>query len=387
MRARQPFAAFLLLAACAGDSDPEAGTARLDFRELMRIDAEASNLVRPGYVMRGPRGLVLVTQPADREILLFDTLGSLVGRLGGPGEGPGEIGSVTSALSWKGDTIRMADWTLGRNIQFALGGASKVVPLPATLRGPLGEPGHPALGQPTVRQVRLDGTFLADLEVRPELGGPIWLTLDSTVRRVAVLMQSDGRLIREIGRLGWSAGHPCQFHSAEGAMVVPFCEGDRFAYAEGSSAVVLVQGGRNGSAASVAFLSLRDSTRAIHDLPALLVTIPDRVRDSVRKRLRDAFSGNAAMQRMVDAMSIPQYYPAVQGLVAGRNGEAWMQVPSGRPMVSEWLRMLPDGSLASVLLPGDTRLMSVSGDTLFALWLRADGLEDVVLYETSPVQH
>ena len=70
MRARQPFAAFLLLAACAGDSDPEAGTARLDFRELMRIDAEASNLVRPGYVMRGPRGLVLVTQPATWQYYL-----------------------------------------------------------------------------------------------------------------------------------------------------------------------------------------------------------------------------------------------------------------------------------------------------------------------------
>jgi hypothetical protein len=91
--------------------DPDADVERWVAQAELHIgaaDGPGPLLTRVGAVRIAGDGRLVVSQPQDREILVFDGGGELLAVAGGAGEGPGELGSV-AGLGLDGDSIFVAD--------------------------------------------------------------------------------------------------------------------------------------------------------------------------------------------------------------------------------------------------------------------------------------
>lgn len=91
--------------------DPDAGLERWIAEAELRIgsaDGPGPLLTQVGGVRIAGDGRLVVSQPQDREILVFDGDGELLAVAGGAGEGPGELGSISS-LGLDGDSIFVTD--------------------------------------------------------------------------------------------------------------------------------------------------------------------------------------------------------------------------------------------------------------------------------------
>jgi hypothetical protein len=91
-----------------------------------------------GYVVdaaRGPNGRIYVLDQQARAVRVFDPEGAFVATLGGPGEGPGELGTVPTSMDFLGDTLVVTDWTQGRMNRYLPDGTALSAPeLPEPLR-------------------------------------------------------------------------------------------------------------------------------------------------------------------------------------------------------------------------------------------------------------
>ena len=104
--------------ACTGSADDssqtgDSGDAEWQFVEDLRLDAnvEDFSLVRRVYV--GPEGEIVVLEPQDYRVRIYDSAGTLVVTIGGRGEGPGEFQYVDHVF-WAADTLVVWDAALAR---------------------------------------------------------------------------------------------------------------------------------------------------------------------------------------------------------------------------------------------------------------------------------
>ena len=68
----------------------------------------------PFAVRRNASGQLLVVVEAEQaSVLIFDERGAYQGRMGGPGEGPGEFRTITHIHEWRGDSISV--WDIGNS--------------------------------------------------------------------------------------------------------------------------------------------------------------------------------------------------------------------------------------------------------------------------------
>lgn len=60
------------------------------------------------------RGRIFVLDQQARTVYAFEPDGTLAGTMGGPGDGPGELGPLAASLLVRGDTVLVGDWSQDR---------------------------------------------------------------------------------------------------------------------------------------------------------------------------------------------------------------------------------------------------------------------------------
>ena len=101
--------------ACTGAADgpPQSGSAEWELVEDLRLDANVEDFSLVGQLYVGPRNEIIVPEPQDHRLRLYDSTGTLVAMIGGRGSGPGEFQHVGVGF-WAADTLVVWDGRLGR---------------------------------------------------------------------------------------------------------------------------------------------------------------------------------------------------------------------------------------------------------------------------------
>ena len=73
------------------------------------------------WVYVGPQREIVVPEPQDRRLRLYDSTGTLVSMIGKRGEGPGEFQHLGSVY-WTADTLGVLDGELARTTYFLVDG-------------------------------------------------------------------------------------------------------------------------------------------------------------------------------------------------------------------------------------------------------------------------
>ena len=117
-----PILGATLCLACAGagddpprpaDAEGYPGSAEWELVEDLRLDANAEDFSAIGRLFVGPKGEIVVPEPQDSRVRIYDSAGTLVTTIGRRGEGPGEFQYVGSVF-WAADTLVVWDMELNR---------------------------------------------------------------------------------------------------------------------------------------------------------------------------------------------------------------------------------------------------------------------------------
>ncbi|MDE2984254.1 MAG: hypothetical protein OXU69_06080 [Gemmatimonadota bacterium] len=106
-----------LCLACTGaeDAPPQSGVGEWELVEDLRLDANAEDFSVVGWVFVGPEGHIVVPEPQDSRVRIYDSTGTLVTMVGRSGEGPGEFRQV-GPVFWAADTLVVWDVQLNRGM-------------------------------------------------------------------------------------------------------------------------------------------------------------------------------------------------------------------------------------------------------------------------------
>ncbi len=101
--------------ACTGapDDPPTSRDAQWELVEDLRLDANAEDFSAIGWLYVGPQHEIVVPEPQDARLRIYDSTGTLVTMVGRSGEGPGEFQHVGSVF-WAADTLVVFDTQLAR---------------------------------------------------------------------------------------------------------------------------------------------------------------------------------------------------------------------------------------------------------------------------------
>jgi hypothetical protein len=121
--ATSAFASLLLLTACADVKDvaPISTSRCTECDVVLGQVGTLSDSVDPGalpdymvHAMRDARGRTYVISRKKNSVLVFDSTGALIRRLGKSGSGPGVYGTIRRVLPGPSDSLFVADWGIGR---------------------------------------------------------------------------------------------------------------------------------------------------------------------------------------------------------------------------------------------------------------------------------
>jgi len=84
-----------------------------ELAEDLRLDGNAEDFSAVGWVYVGPEGHIVVPEPQDSRVRIYDSTGSLVTMVGRSGEGPREFQHLSSVF-WAADTMVVWDAQLNR---------------------------------------------------------------------------------------------------------------------------------------------------------------------------------------------------------------------------------------------------------------------------------
>lgn len=115
-----------LCLACAGTGDDfsrsgASGDAEWELVEDLRLDAEVEDFSLIGRLYVGPQREIVVPEPQDSRMRVYDSAGTLVTMIGRSGEGPGEFQHV-GPVYWAADTLIVGDGRLARTTYFLADG-------------------------------------------------------------------------------------------------------------------------------------------------------------------------------------------------------------------------------------------------------------------------
>ncbi len=102
-----------LACAVAPDDAPQSEVGKWELVEDLRLDANAEDFSVVRWVFVGPQGEIVVHEPQDMRVRLYDSTGTLVAAVGRSGEGPGEFQHLGSVF-WAADTLVVWDAQLDR---------------------------------------------------------------------------------------------------------------------------------------------------------------------------------------------------------------------------------------------------------------------------------
>ena len=119
MNPRRPALALIggatLCLACtdAPDDPPRSEVGEWELVEDLRLDANAEDFSVIPWVFVGPQREIVVPEPQDSRLRVYDSTGTLVVTIGRRGEGPGEFQAVAPVF-WAADTLVVFDMQLAR---------------------------------------------------------------------------------------------------------------------------------------------------------------------------------------------------------------------------------------------------------------------------------
>jgi len=313
---------------------PEDGTRTAAQRwalvEELRISGETSRYLLSNIfeVEIGPRGEIYVGDESEARVLVFDSTGRLLRRIGGRGYGPGEF-QRPAGMGWVGDTLWVTDADQLRVSYFDAAGTHIET---ARISGPAVPPGLPTAPD----------CFLADGSVAVELRvGSRQIAVTREITALPVLrMRRDGHVLDTLAllplgyrvvHLPWRGGN---LFSAHPVPMVPFWA----ASPNGSFLVFVdlpvVRPGRS-RVGTIRIVFRRPDGAIAHavEYPFEPRDLPAEVTDSITGRLARALS-NALPQHppiagLLDVMRrqvrFPPFRPPVTRLVVGRDSTVWLR--------------------------------------------------------------
>ena len=104
---------FCLGCTVAPDDAPQSEVGKWELVEDLRLDANAEDFSVIPWVFVGPQGEIVVPEPQDSRVRVYDSTGTLMATIGRRGEGPGEFQAVAPVF-WAADTLVVFDNQLAR---------------------------------------------------------------------------------------------------------------------------------------------------------------------------------------------------------------------------------------------------------------------------------
>lgn len=381
LASRTILAASLLI--CAGSLRAQTVPVRGAVEEL-RIDGIEADLSRIVHLAVDSHGRIVVAQPDDGYLLVFDSSGSLIGHFGRSGSGPGEFQSIVTARGWVADTFWQADgrsrrvsfWRLPdsllRDEQLLHAGSDR----------PAAPPGVGRLIGPHVVSVLPGGAVIVRGSFLRAEGDRGWATQIRDSAAV-VLLRKDGDGPPDAIVATWppvSAGCLYLFRGAPRVEleclkwvwgIAP--DGSRIAYA-----AIGVDDPRP-KAVHVVVVSPTGATIFARQVPVRLFELTPSDVDSIRTEVmgRAARDGRRLDE---DAVRTPGFFRPITRLVVGRDETTWLKVRVSRSEY-RWLVLGPCGaSLKWVSLPQNFRLEVAERGRVWGTERDADGIQSVLRY-------
>lgn len=114
-------AAICLACTEAADDPAQSGDSEWELVEELRLDPNAEDFSVVSRVRVGPEGQILVVEPQDSRVRIYDSTGTPVVTIGRRGEGPGEFQHV-GPVFWAADTLVVWDMELARGTYLLMDG-------------------------------------------------------------------------------------------------------------------------------------------------------------------------------------------------------------------------------------------------------------------------
>jgi hypothetical protein len=320
------------------------------------------DLSQIGGIAVDREGSIYVTQPADREVRVFDSDDRYVRRIGRDGAGPGEFRSV-GGIGFKGDTLWVSDIQLSRLTLFSRDGELLDA---LTIAGPM----IPEIStRPTVpSRLAADGTILA----QPFTSGDRlqWIPL--------VRMDRGGNLIETFGALRNEPPFRLQgtLNGQLRAYVTrPVQTSGLWAVSPVDGSVIIVDRpiATGGEEARFRVQRLRSASDTIFNRNYLYTPrqIPQAAIDSILGRAA-IFGDNPVPPEMLrqyrDQLGSLRFDAPVSQLLAGRDGTIWLRREQLGLQQVEWLVLDEAGNPIAVFqMPASVRIVQAERGRLWAV--------------------
>lgn len=340
-------------------------------REVWRVNGRDAELGTIGWMTAHPSGAIVVSDPRERRVMIFNREGERVASVGRRGAGPGEFQTL-SGVGWLGDTLWIGD-AANRRFTFLRPNGALITTTPWPLR--LSPSGRADLPAPpivaSVPMIRTDGSLVL-------MSGRLTGALAGIARRAAepatalVRADPDARLIRVVGGVpGVSCWGAASFEEFS-----PLCPTYKIAFARDGSRFVVAgpaHGWPTSPTVRITSISSVGDTLFRADVPVPLVRVPRSVLDSNRGRPLPPGSPRAS--------TLPEFYPPVEAVLVGRDGTTWVEVRSTAAF-GRWLVLDPMGAvIGHADFPDNVVLKEVGRGYALGFERDADDVPSPVMYE------
>jgi hypothetical protein len=385
-----------LVAGCGpgpdGADSADAQVREWTLQQTVRIgsvdDAEQA-LTRVLHVLFGPDGEIVIPQPEDHTVRVFDSTGRPLTDVGRRGQGPGEFGSVSTA-GFTGDTLWVGDDGLGRLTFFDLDGRL-LRTMPWTPAQQRFDGGLYRIGVPSV--LLHDGTGIIEVGMLMRMtrgAGPTALppplpyvrtdSATSTVDSLALrdMGQRERTLVTAGGReisLFWSVDDsPAYAIAADGGGIVIV---DRFRAPDA-----------NASEFTVRRIDAEGDTVFSRDYPYRPIPTSEAVTDRVVAELAErldrgegVLTADRVERELRAAGLIPATLEPVSEVATGTDATIWLKLASASEEVATWLVLDRSGEpVGRVELPAGQSVLAVEEGRIAVLELDELDVPYVVVY-------
>jgi hypothetical protein len=326
---------------------------------------------------------IYVAQPRDYALLMFDaSSGKYVRRIGQRGMGPGEFHAI-NWLSWRGDTLCIADKNQHRMAMFSAAGQHlrterlESPPLPATRK-----PALPVAIAP-------NGSVWAESEI-----DMMMIAKGLTSSAPIVLLSRQGKITRIPAERDVS--NTMQFAAIGSGVAIfkqPMSDRSYRSFAPDGSSLIVVDIPPATDADARFFvtrISFTGDTLYRRNYRYSPVHVSASMRDSLYVAYAKTFEGRGtpaqALQAAKAHVTIPSMQPAVSGVIVDWNGSSWLKGEDLGNNGVRWLVLSPEGlPRATLNLSRGITIRAVDGATVWGVVEAELGVPYVVRYRTQRV--
>ncbi|MEX2284517.1 MAG: 6-bladed beta-propeller [Gemmatimonadota bacterium] len=348
----------MLLTLAIGWTLPQANWRLVEVRRIGSIDERGQALTRVSAAIVDQKGAVLIAQPQEAMVRVFDSEGRPQHVLGRRGGGPGEFQSISTIVA-RNDTVYVSDFGQQRLTAFAQSG--EVMGTWLVVSHPFNSDFRPA---PAVAPMK-GGLFLAVPSVPAALSAR-----NLTTRIPVMLIDRDGTVEQTVDSLRWERkSGMIQRTGGVTFFTQPFTSESLWAISSDAAFLVIMHRDRGTEKVGVLEIGVFDGAgkEVIRkQVRVELQRLPSTVRDSLTEHWTKSFmkrglSRREAQEIVAREIRIPVHFPAASQVLVTTSGTVWIGTPNSAAETRRWLVMDRSGTtIASLILPSSVRLLSVS---------------------------